>query len=433
MLDSVDGRLDSWKEIADYLRRDIRTVTRWEKEKGLPVHTLPGGKRRTVCAYKHEIEAWLGNSASELEVADELPAGALERLGQLKARIPLVVWVGLGLLVLALAGFTAYLVRANQSPALAALLQQGNRLVAISPNGSVAWTHDFPFESTITQSTVVQRGDGKSAAGVLVSIYAGEMRGDSLYFLSTRGQPLWPFQPRDTTAFRAGEYSLQRGFDTAQAFRWGGQTRIAVAVHHTTWWPSQLLVLDLQGRVLDRFVNSGWIRQVVFMEGAKGPLLLLGGISNSGDGGMVAVLDANRVSGASPEEAGSPYECTNCPPGRPLKYFVFPRSELNRVTGSGLVGVGVSRAGATIFAGNSEVHASMEPETGNPAATYEFSPEFELLRAQYTDRYWEYHRQLELEGRLKHSRAHCPERNGPSLVRMWDPQHGWTDLHPNQK
>jgi hypothetical protein len=31
-------RLDSWKEIASFFDRDERTVKRWEKEKGLPVH-----------------------------------------------------------------------------------------------------------------------------------------------------------------------------------------------------------------------------------------------------------------------------------------------------------------------------------------------------------------------------------------------------------
>ena len=37
-----NGRLDSWKAIAAYLGRDMSTVIRWEKEKGLPVHRLPG-------------------------------------------------------------------------------------------------------------------------------------------------------------------------------------------------------------------------------------------------------------------------------------------------------------------------------------------------------------------------------------------------------
>ena len=35
-----EPRLDSWKEIASYLGRGIRTVQRWEREEGLPVHRL---------------------------------------------------------------------------------------------------------------------------------------------------------------------------------------------------------------------------------------------------------------------------------------------------------------------------------------------------------------------------------------------------------
>ena len=31
-------RLDSWKEIAAYLNRDVTTVQRWEKREGMPVH-----------------------------------------------------------------------------------------------------------------------------------------------------------------------------------------------------------------------------------------------------------------------------------------------------------------------------------------------------------------------------------------------------------
>ena len=58
-----DGRLDSWKDIATYLRRDIRTVMRWQ-EKGLPVHRVPGGKRQAVFAYRAEIDDWLDGKAA---------------------------------------------------------------------------------------------------------------------------------------------------------------------------------------------------------------------------------------------------------------------------------------------------------------------------------------------------------------------------------
>ncbi len=54
-----ESKLNSWKEIAAYLGRDVRTVLRWEKERGLPVRCIPGGKRRRVFAYPAEVEAWL--------------------------------------------------------------------------------------------------------------------------------------------------------------------------------------------------------------------------------------------------------------------------------------------------------------------------------------------------------------------------------------
>ena len=52
-------RLDSWKSIAAYLSRDVRTAIRWEKERGLPVHRVPGGKKHSVFAFTRDLDAWL--------------------------------------------------------------------------------------------------------------------------------------------------------------------------------------------------------------------------------------------------------------------------------------------------------------------------------------------------------------------------------------
>ncbi|HWI68468.1 MAG TPA: hypothetical protein VNS88_08820, partial [Nitrospiraceae bacterium] len=52
------GRLDSWKEIATYLKRDVRTVQRWEKTEKLPVRRHLHEKQGTVYAFKSEIDAW---------------------------------------------------------------------------------------------------------------------------------------------------------------------------------------------------------------------------------------------------------------------------------------------------------------------------------------------------------------------------------------
>jgi tetratricopeptide (TPR) repeat protein len=51
-------RLESWKEIAAYLNRDVRTTQRWEARLGLPVHRLQHGRPRSVFAYTAEIDAW---------------------------------------------------------------------------------------------------------------------------------------------------------------------------------------------------------------------------------------------------------------------------------------------------------------------------------------------------------------------------------------
>jgi len=41
------------------LRRDERTVKRWEKERGLPVYRVPGSARGGVFAYAEELAEWL--------------------------------------------------------------------------------------------------------------------------------------------------------------------------------------------------------------------------------------------------------------------------------------------------------------------------------------------------------------------------------------
>jgi len=67
-------RLDTWKEIARYLNRDLRTVRRWEKERGLPVHRVPGGGIRAVYAFRDEVDSWLQqtNIAETPEIKTEV-------------------------------------------------------------------------------------------------------------------------------------------------------------------------------------------------------------------------------------------------------------------------------------------------------------------------------------------------------------------------
>jgi Tol biopolymer transport system component len=55
----LEGRLDSWKEIADYLKRDVTTVQRWEKREGMPVHRHVHDRMGSVYAFGAELDAWI--------------------------------------------------------------------------------------------------------------------------------------------------------------------------------------------------------------------------------------------------------------------------------------------------------------------------------------------------------------------------------------
>src|SRR5258708_29775134 len=65
-----EPRLESWGEIAAHLRRDVRTVQRWERYHGLPVRRLQVGKLATVYAYRSELDKWFLEHQPKPEAED---------------------------------------------------------------------------------------------------------------------------------------------------------------------------------------------------------------------------------------------------------------------------------------------------------------------------------------------------------------------------
>jgi len=70
-------RLDSWKEIAAFFGRAERTVKRWETDRGLPVHRVPGSGRSSVFAYSNELAEWLKGPGQEID-AEDSSSGEIE-------------------------------------------------------------------------------------------------------------------------------------------------------------------------------------------------------------------------------------------------------------------------------------------------------------------------------------------------------------------
>lgn len=66
-------RLDSWKEIAAYLNRDVTTAQRWEKREGMPVHRHAHERLGSVYAYRAELDAWARSRNVAAEGAGDGP------------------------------------------------------------------------------------------------------------------------------------------------------------------------------------------------------------------------------------------------------------------------------------------------------------------------------------------------------------------------
>lgn len=76
-----DQLLEAWKDIAAYMRRDIRTVQRWEKSLELPIYRLQDSRSGPVFAYKRELDAWWQKRALQItpyQVRVPAPNNALE-------------------------------------------------------------------------------------------------------------------------------------------------------------------------------------------------------------------------------------------------------------------------------------------------------------------------------------------------------------------
>lgn len=190
-------RLDSWKAIARYIGRDVRSAQRWERERGLPVHRVPGEKGGSVFAYTAELDSWLhgrsegspsepGQSLApadssmvpglEISAVAEVPAPVSEGMlltpaagpaetsegtaGKAKAPTPPgkpIVWLALAALTtLAVVAAAYWRVRPNPSPVRA---DRGRIMLAVLPFANLSGdpSQDY-FADGLTEEMITDLG-----------------------------------------------------------------------------------------------------------------------------------------------------------------------------------------------------------------------------------------------------------------------------------
>ena len=156
----VEDRLDGWKEIAAYLGKDPRTVQRWERKIGLPIHRPNGA---SVFAYRSELESWL-RTADQSEIEREPALAVWNRPLDHFSKSKLIVFFGIvGLSIAAIAYFN---LRTPPEPVHVAV-EGGDNLVVSDESGAVLWSRKVDgikqliYDNNLTVSNIADlNGDG---------------------------------------------------------------------------------------------------------------------------------------------------------------------------------------------------------------------------------------------------------------------------------
>ncbi len=289
--------LHSWKEIAGYLDVSVRTAQLWEKDRGLPVRRLPGGRGR-VLALTDEIEDWK-RSAAEPEPgsdsAPELPA----------PRRPWIRWTvaAAGLAVVA-AGAAAVVL--NLAPELAEVRAEGEVLVATDRNGRIAWRRTYPglnqqqynnrSEGRLTWVADLD-GDGENEAVFGVRTDAPHTSVFGVLCLDARGQERWRFTPGRSVMLEGRRLEppfVPVDLRISPPDRTGRRSVVVSSEHHM-YSPTQVAVLDANGRLQGEYWHRGHLARLALREDPDRWWIYAAGLSNGEARATAILLDPARL------------------------------------------------------------------------------------------------------------------------------------------
>lgn len=237
-----EDRLDSWKEIAVYLERDIRTVQRWERREGLPVHRHLHDRLSSVYASKSELDQWRARRAPEIpgndsdQATGETSAQLVAFLSKLWNRMTPAWWAGVFTALAALIIVAVYVSWRQPPSRLARLTYEGDKLFAHDTRNAVVWSLPITHLLTSLDNSPGYITDADGSKEVLAATtHDGEppsgVRSGQINYLTSGGKRLWQFALNDNLRFGRREFGPPWPIDAWKLFEAAGGIRVAVAAH----------------------------------------------------------------------------------------------------------------------------------------------------------------------------------------------------------
>ncbi len=426
--------LSSWKEIARYLGVDVRTCHRWERSFGLPIRRLGGGSRSRVFAHRGDLDRWLaersgnhlfnGEKSSRPEFGKSVSRPFILAAILITAAVVIVFFLAWPKMALLLGG--------SGDPADFRI--EGSILVILDAKGVETGRFDAGrpdlrpepwFKRHFQRRQLVE-------APYLPFIMFKDVLGDSdpevlfapvqndehdsglLCCLDKRGRLLWAYETGRTivTGLKpfVREYVI-RGFDVADIDR-DGRMEIVIISHYTHDFPTQVSLLDDEGKIESEYWNSGQLSDLIFLDldGDGIEEILLIGQNNEYEKGCLVVLDPREIRGASHQET-SDYAIEGMWPGTEKYYILFPWTDLDEVSKPGIA------VNVIEVMGGQSLNLTIAPSM----VSFELDFSMRLISPRLSHGTEILHRQAILEGRLSTplNKAECLRKLASGLL-WWD-------------
>jgi tricorn protease-like protein len=252
------ARLDSWKEIAAYLNRDIRTVQRWEKSASLPVRRLQKPGLRAVFAYTADLDDWLRLQSPATVTGPSEVASAIipQQHSQLRR------WIAYGAIVIVLlagAGFSVWRYRPEPFGTLTSrpiTSDPGSeRDPDISPDGKyVAYSYVFPDLHTRLQVRLIEGGEPHAITSAPENEWSPAWSPDGGRIAFLRGDPSGTATLLITSALGGEErkvadvhpYSRRRTLLVGHLLAWTPDGRYLIVPDRPTAEKGQLFLVSVE-------------------------------------------------------------------------------------------------------------------------------------------------------------------------------------------
>ena len=243
--------------------------------------------------------------------------------------------------VLGIAVYLFFRVLAVQHPRFGRM--DGAILRIMDADGKELWSKSFPdgfgpdwyYEKGLASRLWFEDLEGNGHTSVLFSYSpAGNLQPHSsvLICYSDRGKEKWRWTPGRELPELAGSPATYKIF--AAGVLKGAENRpvrIAVESQHTPWWPSQIALLNSNGKTLSEYWHSGGLQSMVLadLDGDGRQEIVATGVSEYDHQATLVILDPDRVYGAS-KEVRPGFQIHGMGEATERLRLLFPRSDLNR-------------------------------------------------------------------------------------------------------